>query len=269
MKTMAEYVQIHRLMIAVYIATRPTTNSTGMQTGQATEGGSFTPLVVGTAYGFGRPRRAIIYPLLHGGGVCLMGTRRWLICVSLNLALIIVIRFLGGGHVQQALVRLSIGNGPLYPEDKITHIPLLKTGALASTHDLFYELTMKKLEINQGRLDQLQLLATILTQWGHLVASNKVLDLLYWAMRTVLYWRTASAIQMAILFGTFFCRCFICCCPGGRWGNTEQVVARWRRPVASRVALDMLHWVMCFVLHRHTAMAIKTTNNGGTCLCHC
>ncbi len=51
------------------------TNSTGMQTGQATEGGSSAPLVVGTAYGFGHPRRAVIYPLLHGGGVCLMGAR--------------------------------------------------------------------------------------------------------------------------------------------------------------------------------------------------
>ena len=34
-------------------------------------------------------------------------------------------------------------------------------------------------------------------------------------------------------------RCFVCCRPGGRWGNTEQVVAQWQRPVASGVALDM------------------------------
>jgi hypothetical protein len=51
------------------------TNSTGMQTGQATEGGSSAPLVVGTAYGFGRPRCTVIYSLLHGGGVCVMGAR--------------------------------------------------------------------------------------------------------------------------------------------------------------------------------------------------
>ncbi len=50
-------------------------NSSGMQTGWATEGGSSAPLVVGTAYGFGRPRCTIIFPLLHGGGVCLMGAR--------------------------------------------------------------------------------------------------------------------------------------------------------------------------------------------------
>ena len=37
----------------------------------------------------------------------------------------------------------------------------------------------------------------------------------------------------------------------------EQVVAQWRRPVASGVALGMLHWAMRFVLHWRTAMAIK------------
>jgi hypothetical protein len=73
------------------------------------------------------------------------------------------------------------------------------------------------------------------------------------------------AIEMASLFGTICCCCFVCCCPGGRWGDTEQVVARWRHPVASGVALDMLHWVMHFVLHWRTAMAIKTAKNGGTC----
>jgi hypothetical protein len=84
---------------------------------------------------------------------------------------------------------------------------------------------MKKLKKNRGRLDQLQHSAPILAQWRHLVASNKALDLLYWAMRAVLYWRTAAAIEMASLLGTFFCHHFICCCPaGGCWGNTEQVV---------------------------------------------
>jgi hypothetical protein len=63
-----------------------------------------------------------------------------------------------------------------------------------------------------------------------------------------------------------FVDCFLfACCPGSCWGDTEQVVAQWRHPVASGVALDMLHWVMHFVLHRRTAMAIKTANVGGTC----
>jgi hypothetical protein len=78
-----------------------------------------------------------------------------------------------------------------------------------------------------------------------------------------MYQCTATAIEMASHFGTFFCRRFVCCCPGSRWGDTEQVVAQWRHPVASRAALDMLHWAMFFVLHQRTAMAIKTTNNGG------
>ena len=37
-------------------------------------------------------------------------------------------------------------------------------------------------------------------------------------------------------------RCFVCCRPGGRRGNTERVVAQWRRPVASGVALS---WTCC------------------------
>jgi hypothetical protein len=123
---------------------------------------------------------------------------------------------------------------------------------------------MKKYGKNRGRLDRLQLLAAILSQWRRLVASNKALNLLYRGMRVVLYQCTAAAIKMASLFGTLFCRCFLCCCPGSLWGNTEQVVAQWRRPVASGVALDMLHWAMHFILHRQTAMANKMAHNGGT-----
>ena len=59
--------------------------------------------------------------------------------------------------------------------------------------------------------------------------------------------------------------CIVSCRPGGRRGDTERVVAQWRHPVASGVALDMLHWAMRFVLHRRTAMAIKMANVGGTC----
>jgi hypothetical protein len=76
-------------------------------------------------------------------------------------------------------------------------------------------------------------------------------------MRAVLYRRTAAAIKMASLLGTFFCHRFICCCPGGRWGNMEQVVSQWWHPVASGVALDMPHWEMPSVLLRRTAVAIE------------
>ncbi len=128
---------------------------------------------------------------------------------------------------------------------------------------------MKKLKNNWGMHDQLQLLAVILPQWWCLLASNKALNLLYWAMCAVLYRRTSVAIKIASLFGTFFCHHFVCCCPGGRWGNTEWLVARWWRPVASGVALDMLHWAMPSVLLRHTAVAIKMAGGQGTFVCHC
>ena len=35
---------------------------------------------------------------------------------------------------------------------------------------------------------------------------------------------------------------FVCCHLGGRRGDTEQVVARWRHLVAFMKALDLLHW---------------------------
>ena len=56
----------------------------------------------------------------------------------------------------------------------------------------------------------------------------------------------------------------VCCRPGGRRGNTERVVARWRRTRASDKALVMLHWVMRSVFHRRTTMAIEMAHDGGT-----
>jgi hypothetical protein len=58
--------------------------------------------------------------------------------------------------------------------------------------------------------------------------------------------------------------CCVDCRPGGRRGDTEQVVVRWRRSVASGEALVMLHWAMRSVSHRRTAMAIKMARDGGT-----
>ena len=55
---------------------------------------------------------------------------------------------------------------------------------------------------------------------------------------------------------------FVDCCPGGRRGNTEQVVARWRRPVASGVALVMLHRAIPHVLLQRLRMAIEMASNG-------
>ncbi len=104
---------------------------------------------------------------------------------------------------------------------------------------------------------RLQLSAAILARWQRLVASNKALNLLHWAMCVVTYRHIAMAIKTASFLGVFVDCCLFACCPGGRWGNTERVVAQCRRPVASGVALDMPHWVMPSVLLRRTAVAIK------------
>ncbi len=69
------------------------------------------------------------------------------------------------------------------------------------------------------------LLEQVLAQWWHPVASSEALDLLYRVMRAVLYQRTAGAINTASFLGQFVDCCLFACCPGGHWGNMEQVVA--------------------------------------------
>jgi hypothetical protein len=109
----------------------------------------------------------------------------------------------------------------------------------------------------------------ILARWWHPVASNEALDLLHQAMRVVMYRPIAMAIKTASKVGVFVDCCLFACCPGGRRGNMEQVVTRWRRPVASVVALDMPHWAMPSVLPQCTAKAIKMANDGGAFVRHC
>jgi len=58
--------------------------------------------------------------------------------------------------------------------------------------------------------------------------------------------------------------CIVCCCLGGRQGDTERVVAQWRRPVASGVALGMQHWSMPHESLQRLRMAIKMACGGGT-----
>jgi hypothetical protein len=53
------------------------------------------------------------------------------------------------------------------------------------------------------------------------------------------------------------------CVPGGRRGDTERVVARWRSLVAFIIALDLLNREMGSVLHRCTAIAIEMARDGG------
>ncbi len=97
----------------------------------------------------------------------------------------------------------------------------------------------------------------ILTQWRRPVASSEALDLLHWAICAVTYRCIAMTIKTACFLGVFVDCCLFACCPGGRWGNTEGVVAQCRRPVASGVALDMPHWAMPSVLLWRTTVVIK------------
>ena len=52
---------------------------------------------------------------------------------------------------------------------------------------------------------------------------------------------------------------------GIRWGNTGQILAQRQRSVASRVALDLLYWVMCLALYRLTRMAFEMARKAGAC----
>ncbi len=115
---------------------------------------------------------------------------------------------------------------------------------------------------------QFMLSDIILAQWQRPVASGEALDLLHRAMCAVTFRRTAMAIKTATILGVFVDCCLFACCPGGRWGNMERVVARWRRPVASGVALDMPHWKMLSVSLRRTAVAIKTAGGQGAFVRH-
>jgi hypothetical protein len=44
-------------------------------------------------------------------------------------------------------------------------------------------------------------------------------------MHTVTYQRIAMAIETASFVGVFIGCCLFACCPGSRWGDTEQAVA--------------------------------------------
>jgi hypothetical protein len=59
-----------------------------------------------------------------------------------------------------------------------------------------------------------------------------------------MYRHIAMAIKTASFLGVLVDCCLFACFPGGRWGNTEQVVAQCWRLVASGVALGMPHWLM-------------------------
>jgi hypothetical protein len=76
------------------------------------------------------------------------------------------------------------------------------------------------------------------------------------------------SIKTASFLGVFVDCCLFACCPGGCWGNAEQVVTQCQRPVASGVALDMPQ-AMPSVLLQRTAVAIETASGQDAFICHC
>jgi hypothetical protein len=53
---------------------------------------------------------------------------------------------------------------------------------------------------------------------------------------------------------------------GIRWDDTGRILARWRRLVASRVALDLPYWAMRSALYRLIGMAIKMASKSAAFL---
>ncbi len=76
------------------------------------------------------------------------------------------------------------------------------------------------------------------------------------------------AINSATFLESFVDCCLFFCCPGGRWGNTELVVAQYRHPGASSVALDLLNRGMPRALLQRVRMAIEMACNGGVLSLH-
>jgi hypothetical protein len=84
-----------------------------------------------------------------------------------------------------------------------------------------------------------------------------------------MYRRIAMAIDLATFLESFVDCCLFACCPGGHWGDTEQVVAQCRHPVASGVALDMPHWAMPSVSLQRIRKAFEMGRDGGAFIRHC
>ena len=61
-------------------------------------------------------------------------------------------------------------------------------------------------------------------------------------------------------------RRFVDCCHGNGWGDMERVVNQWQRPVASDLALDILHRAMPRALLQCLHMTIKMACDGGISL---
>ena len=52
---------------------------------------------------------------------------------------------------------------------------------------------------------------------------------------------------------------------GIRRGDTGQILAQWRRPVVSKVTLDLPYWAMSSAPYRLIRMAIEMAREAGAC----
>jgi hypothetical protein len=78
----------------------------------------------------------------------------------------------------------------------------------------------------------------------------------------------AASFGGAIFIATTLFVCAETDDPGGHRGDTMQIVAQWRRLVASNVAQDVLHRGMCSVLQWCIAKAIETASEEGAFVCY-
>ena len=140
----------------------------------------------------------------------------------------------------------------------ICHTPIVIRGQHV-TGALFHDEIAKTTGVG---VSLLMLLERVLARWWRLVAFMKATNLFHQGMHAVLYCRIATAIKMASNGGGHVAHRCVDCVPGGRRGDTEQVVARWRSLVAFIKALDLLNREMRSVLHRRTAMAIEMACDG-------
>ncbi len=90
------------------------------------------------------------------------------------------------------------------------------------------------------------------------MASVIALDPLRWAMRSVPYRRTARASETANKYGTFLSFFFWHKTPLSVWGNMKRILARSRRPVALRKALDLLYRSISAVTCRRIYSTVET-----------
>jgi hypothetical protein len=115
---------------------------------------------------------------------------------------------------------------------------------------------MKELEKKRKKVSDGLLSAAILARRRRPVASGTALDPLRRSMCMVTYRRTGPAKRPTsmVLFCFFLMHSNL---PSVR-GNTAQILARWRHPVASHEALDPLYWSILAVLCRRISSSVET-----------